>query len=46
MNDEQWEEVLREVRDAEPCPPDECETCAFPEMCRYLRACAGPSEAE
>lgn len=45
MSDKDWASILQEVADAEPCPPSECESCGFPELCRYLRACAA-SDAE
>ena len=46
MSDEDWETILQEIRDAVPCPPEDCPSCDIADLCRYLRACASPSEAE
>ena len=41
MSDEDWENFLRELGDAEPCPPEDCGECGIPEdLCRWLRECA------
>jgi hypothetical protein len=36
MSDEEWEQALRELREAEPCDPELCGACDLHELCAYL----------
>ena len=46
MSDEDWEAILQEVRECVPCEDCGHVPCEYDALCRYLRACASPSEAE